>query len=417
MNSVNNDIIQSIPFDVDKIRAQFPILNIQVNNKPLVYLDNGASTQKPNSVIETTNFYYSNQYSNIHRGVHKLSQIGTDLYEKTRLNFQHFINATTPSEIIFTKGTTHGINTIAYTYGRKYLQKGDEILISGMEHHSNIVPWQIVCEIYGAILKVVPIEQNGTISLEKFKTLLSPKTKLVAMTYISNSLGTINPIKEIIDLSHQNGSHILVDAAQAIHHLPIDVQELDCDFLVFSAHKMYGPTGTGILYGKEALLDALPPFEGGGDMIKEVRFDKTTFNDLPFKFEAGTPNIAGIIGLNAALDFIKEIGLPQIMAHDKQLLDYCHQQLGEIDGIRFFGTSQEKAGVVSFLINEIHPYDIGVILDNLGIAIRTGHHCTQPVMDFYNIPGTCRASFGIYNTMEEIDVLTNGLKRAVKMLS
>lgn len=417
MNSVNNDIIQSIPFDVDKIRAQFPILNIQVNNKPLVYLDNGASTQKPNSVIETTNFYYSNQYSNIHRGVHKLSQIGTDLYEKTRLNFQHFINATTPSEIIFTKGTTHGINTIAYTYGRKYLQKGDEILISGMEHHSNIVPWQIVCEIYGAILKVVPIEQNGTISLEKFKTLLSPKTKLVAMSYISNSLGTINPIKEIIDLSHQNGSHILVDAAQAIHHLPIDVQELDCDFLVFSGHKMYGPTGTGILYGKEALLDALPPFEGGGDMIKEVRFDKTTFNDLPFKFEAGTPNIAGIIGLNAALDFIKEIGLPQIMAHDKQLLDYCHQQLGEIDGIRFFGTSQEKAGVVSFLINEIHPYDIGVILDNLGIAIRTGHHCTQPVMDFYNIPGTCRASFGIYNTMEEIDVLTNGLKRAVKMLS
>ena len=417
MNSANNDIIQSIPFDVDKIRAQFPILNIQVNNKPLVYLDNGASTQKPNSVIETTNFYYSNQYSNIHRGVHKLSQIGTDLYEKTRLNFQHFMNATTPGEIIFTKGTTHGINTIAYTYGRKYLQKGDEILISGMEHHSNIVPWQIVCEIYGAILKVVPIEQNGTISLEKFKTLLSPKTKLVAMTYISNSLGTINPIKEIIDLSHQNGSHILVDAAQAIHHLPIDVQELDCDFLVFSGHKMYGPTGTGILYGKEALLDALPPFEGGGDMIKEVRFDKTTFNDLPFKFEAGTPNIAGIIGLNAALDFIKEIGLPQIMAHDKQLLDYCHQQLGEIDGIRFFGTSQEKAGVVSFLINEIHPYDIGVILDNLGIAIRTGHHCTQPVMDFYNIPGTCRASFGIYNTMEEIDVLTNGLKRAVKMLS
>lgn len=417
MGLITENTDQIFDFDVEKIRTDFPILSIQVNGKPLVYLDNAASTQKPNTVIDTTNFYYANQYSNIHRGVHKLSQIGTDLYEKTRLNFQQFINAASPSEIIFTKGTTNGINSIAYTYGRKYLKPGDEILISGMEHHSNIVPWQIVCEIYGAKLKYVPIEQNGTIDIEKFKQLLSPKTKLVSFTYISNSLGTINPIKEIIDLSHQNGSHILVDAAQAIHHLPIDVQALDCDFLVFSGHKMYGPTGTGILYGKENLLDELPPYEGGGDMIKEVRFEKTTFNDLPFKFEAGTPNIAGIIGLNAALEFIQKIGFPQLMAHDKLLLDYCQEKLNEIEGIRFFGTGPDKAGVVSFLIKDFHPYDMGVILDNLGIAIRTGHHCTQPVMDFYQIPGTCRASFGIYNTLKEIDILANGLQRAVKMLS
>lgn len=403
-------------FDVSSIRKEFPILETLVNGKPLVYLDSAASTQKPKTVIDTTSYYYENQYSNIHRGVHKLSQIGTDLYEQTRVNFQQFINASSPSEIIFTKGTTNGINTIAYTYGRQFLKAGDEILISGMEHHSNIVPWQIVCQMYGATLKHVPIEQNGTIDIDKFKALLTSKTKLVAMTYISNALGTINPIEQIIALSHQNGSHILVDAAQAIHHLSIDVQQLDCDFLVFSGHKMYGPTGTGILFGKASLLEQLPPFEGGGDMIKNVSFEKTTFNDLPFKFEAGTPNIAGIIGLNAALEFIKSIGIEQIKLHDTALLNYGHQQLETIDGLRIYGTSKEKAGVISFLVKEIHPYDIGVILDNLGIAIRTGHHCTQPIMDFYNIPGTCRASFGIYNTKDEIDTLVNGLKRAAKML-
>jgi cysteine desulfurase/selenocysteine lyase len=404
-------------YDIDKIRADFPILKRKINGKPLIYFDNAASAQKPQQVIDTITNYYSNDYSNIHRGVHTLSQIGTEAYEAVRKKVQHFIHAAFDHEIIFTKGTTDGINLLAYTLGKSQIQPGDEIIISGMEHHSNIVPWQIVCEQYGAVLKVIPLEEDGTIKVENFKALLSAKTKLVSIVYVSNSLGTINPVEEIIALSHQHNALVLLDAAQAIHHLPIDVQALNVDFLVFSGHKIYGPTGTGILYGKTDLLNALPPFQGGGDMIKEVSFEKTTYNDLPFKFEAGTPNIAGIIGLGAAIDYVSAIGLPQIAAYEKELLDYATSEIKQIEGVKIYGDNANKTGVISFLVNDLHPYDIGVLLDNLGIAIRTGHHCTQPVMTHYNIPGTCRASFALYNTKEEIDVFIAGLKRAINMLS
>jgi cysteine desulfurase/selenocysteine lyase len=402
--------------DIAAIRAQFPILTTTVRNKPLVYLDNAASTQKPQSVIDTEVKYYSSQYSNIHRGVHYLSQIGTDLYEKTRKTVATFINARHEHEIINTKGTTNAINMVAYSWGRAFLKPGDEIVISGMEHHSNIVPWQIVCEIYGAHLKVIPLQEDGSILLEDAARIITPKTKMVSMAFVSNSLGTVNPIRELIQMAHQQGAHVLIDAAQAIQHIPIDVQVLDCEFLAFSGHKIYGPTGTGILYGKEAILNQMPPFEGGGDMIKDVSFEKTTYNDLPFKFEAGTPNIAGVISLGTAIEFVNEIGLQNIYNYEASLLAYATTQLQQIDGVKLYGTAEHKASVASFMLGNAHPYDVGVILDNQGIAIRTGHHCTQPVMDYFKIPGTCRASFAVYNTFEEIDVFISGLLRAKKML-
>lgn len=402
--------------DIQKIRADFPILNEKIRSKQLVYLDNGASTQKPQVVIDTEKYFYEHQNANIHRGVHYLSQVGTDLYESVRKQIQQFINAKHEHEIIYTKGTTNAINLVAYTYGRKFIQAGDEIVITEMEHHSNIVPWQMLCDEKKCILKVIPLQQDGTITLEDAEKLITPNTKLVSVVYVSNALGTINPINELVSIAHKNGAKILIDAAQAIQHFTIDVQALDCDFLVFSGHKIYGPTGTGILYGKEELLNAMPPFEGGGDMIKSVSFKGTTYNDLPFKFEAGTPNIAGCITLGSAIKYVQDLGIEAIRTYETDLLNYATERLSEIDDLIIFGTAQHKSSVLSFLLKDIHPYDVGVILDNMGIAIRTGHHCTQPIMDFFNIPGTCRASFAFYNTKEEVDILVEGILKAKKML-
>ena len=404
-------------FNIQNIRADFPILNEKIRCNDLVYLDNGASTQKPSVVIEREKHFYEHQYANIHRGVHFLSQIGTDLYEQTRQTIQHFIHAKHEHEIIFTKGTTNSINLVAYSFGRTFIQEGDEIVVTEMEHHSNIVPWQILCAEKKCILKYIPLQSDGSISLEDAEKLITPKTKLVAVTYVSNALGTINPIEELIAIAHKNEAKILLDAAQAIQHFPIDVQALDVDFLVFSGHKIYGPTGTGILYGKEEILNAMPPFEGGGDMIKTVSFKGTQFNDLPFKFEAGTPNIAGCITLGTAIDYVQQIGLLEIKKYEEELLAYATEKLLTIDGLRIYGTAKNKSSVLSFLLDGIHPYDVGVLLDNQGIAIRTGHHCAQPVMDYYGIPGTCRATIAMYNTKEEIDALYNGIKKKKKMLS
>ncbi|HNI33092.1 MAG TPA: cysteine desulfurase [Chitinophagales bacterium] len=404
-------------FNIQNIRADFPILNEKIRCNDLVYLDNGASTQKPSVVIEREKHFYEHQYANIHRGVHFLSQIGTDLYEQTRQTIQHFIHAKHEHEIIFTKGTTNSINLLAYSFGRTFIQEGDEIVVTEMEHHSNIVPWQILCAEKKCILKYIPLQSDGSISLEDAEKLITPKTKLVAVTYVSNALGTINPIEELIAIAHKNEAKILLDAAQAIQHFPIDVQALDVDFLVFSGHKIYGPTGTGILYGKEEILNAMPPFEGGGDMIKTVSFKGTQFNDLPFKFEAGTPNIAGCITLGTAIDYGQQIGLLEIKKYEEELLAYATEKLLTIDGLRIYGTAKNKSSVLSFLLDGIHPYDVGVLLDNQGIAIRTGHHCAQPVMDYYGIPGTCRATIAMYNTKEEIDALYNGIVKAKKMLS
>ncbi len=401
---------------IDQIRNDFPILTRTVHGKPLVYLDNGATSQKPQSVISCIENYYTTYNSNIHRGVHHLSQIATSEYEEGRNLIQKFINAKHNHEVIFTKGTTDGINLVASTFGRKFISKNDEILISAMEHHSNIVPWQMLCEWTGATLKIIPINSKGEIIYEEFLSLLSEKTKLIAVTHISNTLGTINPIEKIISDGHKVGAKILIDAAQSVPHCALDVQKLDCDFLVFSGHKMFGPTGVGVLYGKEAILNKMPPYQGGGDMIKEVTFEKTTYNCLPHKFEAGTPNIVGGIGLAEAVRYINSIGYDFIARQEEELLNYGTQKLLEIEGLRIIGTAEHKASVISFLIDGIHPFDLGTILDQLGIAIRTGHHCTQPLMDFYKIPGTARASFAFYNTKEEVDVLVNGIQRAVKML-
>ena len=403
--------------DIQKIRADFPILSQKVRGKQLVYLDNAATTQKPQEVIDAISKYYSEQNSNIHRGVHYLSQQATVAYEDARKKIQLFINAPKPEQIIFTKGTTDAINLVANSFGKAFVKQGDEIIISALEHHSNIVPWQMLCEERGALLKVIPINQQGELLLEEFEKLLSPKTKLVAVNHISNTLGTINPIKEIIKLSHANGSKVLIDGAQAVAHTKVDVQELDCDFYVFSGHKLFGPTGVGVLYGKEELLNAMPPYQGGGDMIKTVTFEKTTYNDLPHKFEAGTPNIVGGIGLGAAVDYVNKIGLKNIAAQENDLLQYATAQLKTINGIRFVGEAKHKTSVISFLIDNLHPLDVGTILDQLGIAVRTGHHCTQPLMDFYQIPGTVRASFSFYNTKEEVDSLIEGLKKAITMLT
>ena len=403
--------------NIPQIRADFPILTEKIRGKKLVYLDNGASTQKPQAVIDAESFYYEHQYANIHRGVHYLSQIGTDLYEGVRKQVQQFINAKYDHEVIFTKGTTNAINLVAYTFGRKFINEGDEIVATEMEHHSNIVPWQMLCDEKKCVLKVIPLQADGTILLEDAEKLITPKTKLVSVVYVSNALGTINPIQELIALAHKNGAKILIDAAQAIQHFKIDVQAMDADFLVFSGHKIYGPTGTGILYGKEDILNAMPPYEGGGDMIKTVSFKGTTYNDLPFKFEAGTPNIAGCVALGTAIKYVEDLGVDNIKAYEKELLEYATEKLSDIEGLKIYGTAAHKSSVISFLLEGIHPYDVGVILDNMGIAIRTGHHCAQPVMDHYGIPGTCRASFAFYNTKEEVDILVQGILKAKRMLS
>ena len=403
-------------FDIQKIRADFPILKREVNNKPLVYLDNGATTQKPKAVIDAIVDYYTAMNSNVHRGVHYLSQISTDAFEVARRKVQGFINAEHEHEVIVTKGTTESINIVASCYGRAFIGEGDEIIISAMEHHSNIVPWQMLCDEKGCKLRVIPMNDAGELDIEAYKALFSERTKLVSFTYVSNALGTINPVREMIAIAHEHQVPVLIDGAQAVQHIAVDVQELDVDFFVFSGHKMYGPTGVGILYGKESLLNAMPPYQGGGDMIKEVTFEKTTYNELPFKFEAGTPNIEAGICLTAAIDYIEEIGLDAIKAYEDELLAYATDELAKVEGIRFIGTASHKSSVISFVVDGIHPYDIGVILDKLGIAVRTGHHCAQPVMDRFGIPGTVRASLAMYNTTEDIDNLVQGLKRAVQML-
>lgn len=401
--------------DIESIRAQFPILQREVNGKPLIYFDNGATSQKPQSVIDAITRYYEHENSNIHRGVHTLSQEATLAYEEVRKKVQKFINAEYEHEIIFTSGTTGGINLVASSFGENLVRKGDEILITAMEHHSNIVPWQMLCERKGAKLKVVPISQEGEIDIEEYKKLIGPKTELISLVHVSNSLGTINPIKEMIDIAHAENIPVMIDGAQAIHHTPVDVQALDCDFYVFSSHKMYGPTGVGVLYGKEELLRDMAPYQGGGDMIKNVTFEKTIYNDLPHKFEAGTPNIAGGIGLGAAIDFINSIGFDFIVKHEAELSRFATSQLQDIEGLKFIGTAKERAGLVSFVLDGIHPYDTGVILDKLGLALRTGHHCTQPVMNFFQVPGTVRASFAVYNTKQEVARLVEGIDRVKRM--
>ncbi len=402
--------------DITKIRADFPILSREVNGKPLVYLDNGATTQKPKQVIDAIVKYYTDMNSNVHRGVHYLSQISTDAFEVTRRKVKQFINAAHEHEIIITTGTTHAINIIATCFGKAHIRKDDEILISAMEHHSNIVPWQMLCDEVGAKLKVIPMNKKGELILEEYENLLNDRTKIVSITYVSNALGTVNPVKEMIEIAHRYQIPVLVDGAQAVQHMAVDVQELDADFFTFSGHKMYGPTGVGVLYGKEALLNAIPPYQGGGDMIKEVTFAKTTYNELPFKFEAGTPNIEAGICLADAIDYIQSLGLENIAAHEEELLAYATEKMIQIPGLRIIGTAARKSSVLSFVVEGVHPYDIGVILDKLGIAVRTGHHCAQPVMEQFGIPGTVRASFACYNTKEEIDKLAMGVERAVAML-
>ena len=402
---------------IEKIRNDFPILGKKLNGKSLVYFDNGATTQKPNVVIDAISNYYKDYNSNIHRGVHQLSQLATQKYEDARSLVQQFVNAKQREEIIFTRGTTDSINLVAFSYGRKNLKAGDEVIITAMEHHSNIVPWQMVCEEKGAVLKIAPINIDGDLILEDFYDMLSERTKIVSLIHVSNTLGTINPVREIIHKAHENNAVVLLDAAQSIQHMPIDVIGLDCDFLTFSGHKIYGPTGTGVLFGKKALLDEMDPIQGGGDMIKEVTFSKTTYNELPHKFEAGTPNIVGVIGMAEAINYVNQLGFDFIHQQETLLLEKATSALSSIDRLKIIGNSQQKSSVVSFVIDGIHPFDIGTLLDRLGIAIRTGHHCTQPLMDFYQIPGTARASFAFYNLEKEVDLLYEGLKKSVKMLS
>jgi len=400
---------------IDQIRNDFPILSREVNGKPLVYLDNGATTQKPQVVIDAISKYYEFENSNIHRGVHTLSQEATEAYEQARVKVQQFLNAKHSHEIIFTSGTTGSINMIASSM-RTSMKPGDEIIITTMEHHSNIVPWQMLCEETGAKLKVIPINQQGELLMDEYLKLISSNTKLVAFTHTSNSLGTINPTDELIKIAHENGALVLVDGAQAVTHGKLDVQEMNCDFFVFSGHKLFGPTGTGILFGKEEILNSLPPYQGGGDMIKTVTFDKTTYNELPHKFEAGTPNIAGGIGLGAAIDYVHSVGFEFIEKQEKELLNYATQELSKIDGLKIIGEAKHKTCVISFIVEGVHPFDLGTIVDKMGVAVRTGHHCTQPLMDFFQIPGTTRASFSFYNTMKEVDVLVKALERALGML-
>ena len=402
--------------DINKIRKQFPILNRKVNGEKLTYLDNGATSQKPQSVIDAIDNYYRDENSNVHRGIHLLSERATDKFEQTRIAVQLFIGAKHNHEIIFTKGTTDSVNLVANGF-RSLLKQGDEILISELEHHSNIVPWQMCCDVSGATLKVIPILDNGELDMDEFEKLLSENTKLVALSHVANSLGTINPVEEIIEKCHRVGTKVLIDGAQAASYISLNMQNLDADFYCFSAHKMYGPTGVGVLYGKEESLNELPPYQGGGEMIEEVSFEKTTYADLPHKFEAGTPNIAGVIAFKNAIDFISELGIKNIAKHIRDLLKYATSEILKIEGVKIYGTSEKKSGIISFNIEGLYPYDIGMILDKLGVAIRTGHHCTQPVMNYYKIPGTARISFALYNNKSEIDTCINAIKKAKQMLS
>ena len=403
-------------FNVENVRSDFPILNAQVHGQPLVYLDNAATSQKPNQVIEAIANYYRFDNANIHRGVHLLSQRATDAYEGTRAAAQRFINARSASEIIYVRGTTEAINLVAQTYGRQHVRRGDEVLITAMEHHSNIVPWQMLCDEVGAKLRVAPINERGELLLDEYERLLGPSTRMAAVSHVSNALGTINPMKEMIRMAHARGVPVLVDGAQAVPHMRVDVQDLDCDFYAFSAHKMYGPTGIGVLYGKAELLESMPPYQGGGDMISSVTFEKTTYNKVPHKFEAGTPDIAGVVGLGAAIAYMESVGIETIGAQEHELLEYGTDRLEATPGVRLVGTAESKASVLSFVLENIHPHDIGTILDQDGIAVRTGHHCAQPVMDFFCIPATVRASLAVYNTKEEIDALVRGIERVKEML-
>lgn len=402
--------------NIDKIREDFPILKQNVYGKQLVYLDNAATTQKPQAVIDSIVNYYTNINSNIHRGVHYLSQQATYAFEEARIAVQKLINAENSYEVVFTRGATESINLVASAFGNKYLGKDDEVFISAMEHHSNIVPWQMICESKGAKLKVVPFNEKGEIDINAFSLMLNERTKIVAIAHVSNALGTVNPIKELIEIAHKKNIAVLIDGAQAVPHMKVDVKELDCDFYCFSGHKMYGPMGIGVMFGKEKWLQDMPPYMGGGEMIKSVTFEKTVYNDLPFKYEAGTPNVGDGLGLHAAIKYIHEIGYENIEKYEHELLLYATEKLKEIDSLKIYGTAEKKSGVISFLVGKIHPYDMGTILDKLGIAVRTGHHCAQPLMDIYNIPGTVRASFAIYNTKEEVDMLVEGIKKAKQML-
>lgn len=402
-------------YPIEKIRADFPILNEKIRNKPLVYLDNAASCQKPQAVIDSLVNLYSHDYANVHRGVHTLSVRSTDLFEAAREKVKTFINAPSEKEIIFVRGATEAVNLIAQTYGKANIHAGDEIIITAMEHHSNIVPWQMLCEEKGAILKVAPMNYDGELLMPEFEALLNAKTKLVSIVHMSNALGTINPVEKIIALAHAQNIPVLLDGAQAIPHMSVDVQALDCDFYVFSGHKLYAPTGVGVLYGKQTLLEAMPPYQGGGDMIRTVTFEKSIYAGLPHKFEAGTPSIAEVIGLGAAIDYLNLIGMEAIAAHEAELLAYATQEALKIDGLKIIGEAKEKGGILSFTLHKIHPHDIGTMLDSLGIAIRAGHHCAMPVMDFYKVPATARASFAMYNTKAEIDVLMLGIRNLIEM--
>ncbi len=403
------------PYDVNKVREDFPILKRKIYGKNLVYLDNAATTQKPQSVIDTVVKYYSESNSNIHRGVHYLSQEATVVFEEARENIQQYVNAKEKKEIIITKGTTDSINLMANSFGKKNVNEGDEVIISALEHHSNLVPWQQLCKEKKATLKIVPVNDQGEFLFDEYVKLLNSKTKLVTVSHVSNALGSINPIKEIIEKAHEFNIPVMIDGAQGISHCSVDVQQLDCDFYAFSGHKFYAPMGVGILYGKEKYLEEMPPYQMGGEMVDQVSFEKTSFNELPFKFEAGTPNVEAVLGLNAALEYIKNIGMENIARHENKLLNYATQELKKIDGIRFIGEAVNRAGVISFLIGDIHPFDAGTIIDHFGIAVRTGHHCAQPILDHFNIPGTVRASFAMYNTIEEIDLLTTTVKQVKTM--
>jgi cysteine desulfurase/selenocysteine lyase len=402
--------------DVEKIRRDFPLLQEKVYGIPLVYLDNAATTQKPQVVLDALEQYYTTINSNVHRGVHHLSQLATDAYEGSRKIIAGFINAHKPEEVIFTKGTTDGINLVASSYGRGVIKPGDIVLVSAMEHHSNIVPWQIMCEDRGAELQVIPMNEQGELLMDQFAALLNDRVKMIAVTWVSNALGTVNPVHEIIAQAHAHNIPVLLDAAQAIQHMPVDVQELDVDFLVFSGHKLYGPTGIGVLYGKEEWLNKLPPYQGGGDMIKTVTFAKTIYNVLPYKFEAGTPDISGAIVLGTAVQYLQKAGIENVQQWEEQLMEYAMQRLQEVEGLRFIGQAKKRSGAISFLVDDIHPYDLGELLDKQGIAIRTGHHCAEPVMGAFCIPGTVRASFAMYTTMEDIDKLVAGIQKAAAML-
>ncbi|NIT61687.1 MAG: SufS family cysteine desulfurase [Aliifodinibius sp.] len=401
--------------NVEKVRQDFPILHQKIHGKSLAFLDNAASTQKPQCVIDAINKYYSRENANIHRAVYYLSEIATEKYEDAREAVRNFINAASNTEIVFTSGTTDSINLVATSYGRKFINPGDEVIISHMEHHSNIVPWQLLCEQTGAKLKIIPINDDGEIIFEEYEKLLSDRTRLVSVVYISNSLGTINPVREIIDTAHERGVPVLLDGAQVVAHQDVDVQQLDCDFFVFSGHKLFGPTGVGVLYAKEHILEEMPPYRSGGDMIRSVTFEKTTFNDLPFRFEAGTPNIAGVIGLAKAIEYVEEIGLENITAHENELLTYGTELLSSINGLEIIGTAKRKASVISFVIDGVHPHDVGTFLDREGVAIRTGHHCTQPVMERFNVPATSRASIALYNREEDFDALARGIENIIKV--